>query len=206
MLIAAPRPVERPQAKRQACSNGASGLTFASAISGITVYSAKVEQPMKWRIPSPSREIRVVPSGRKPLFCCSRIARQRLVRGSRQWTHSPHWGEKRVTTWSPGASEVTSGADRLDDAGSLVAEHRRRVAGRVGAGGRVEVGVADAAGDESDERLPGPRLGELDLLHSERLPELLEHRGAHLHLGAGSTQPLLKRAASSEPPVASPSL
>ncbi len=109
VLIAAPSPVESPQANRQACSNGASGLTFANAISGITVYSAKVEQPMKWRISSPSREIRVVPSGRWPLFCSSRIARQRLVRGSRQWTHSRHWGEKRVTTWSPGASEPTSG-------------------------------------------------------------------------------------------------
>ena len=40
------------------------GETFASAISGITVYSAKVEVPMKWRIGSPSRESRVVPSGR----------------------------------------------------------------------------------------------------------------------------------------------
>src|SRR4051812_50132786 len=55
VLIAAPRPVERPQAKRQACSKGASGSILASAISGITVYSAKVEQPMKWRISSPSR-------------------------------------------------------------------------------------------------------------------------------------------------------
>ena len=62
--IAAPRPVESPQAKRQACSNGASGLTFASAISGITVYSANVDVPMKWRMGSPSRPRRVVPSGR----------------------------------------------------------------------------------------------------------------------------------------------
>ena len=45
-------------------SSGASGSTFASAISGITVYSAKVEVPMKCRIGSPSRESRVVPSGR----------------------------------------------------------------------------------------------------------------------------------------------
>ena len=112
VLIAAPSPVESPQAKRQTCSKGASGLTLASAISGITVYSAKVEQPMKWRISSSPREIRVLPSGRKPLFCCSRIAMQRLVRGSTQCTHSPHWGEKRVTTWSPSASEVTSGPTR----------------------------------------------------------------------------------------------
>ena len=107
VLIAAPSPVESPQAKRQACSKGASGSIFASAISGITVYSAKVEQPMKWRIPSPSREIRVVPSGRRPLFCSSRIAMQRFVRGSTQWTHSRHCGEKRVTTWSPGEREET---------------------------------------------------------------------------------------------------
>src|SRR5213596_1448105 len=42
---------------------------------------------MKWRIGSPSRESRVVPSGRKPWPCCSRIARQRCVRGSRQCSH-----------------------------------------------------------------------------------------------------------------------
>ena len=64
VLIAAPSPVESPQANRQAPSSGASGLIFASAISGITVYSAKVEVPMKWRISSPSRCRRVVPSGR----------------------------------------------------------------------------------------------------------------------------------------------
>ena len=96
--IAAPNPVERPQAKRQACSKGASGSTFASAISGITVYSANVEVPMKWRIGSPSRPSRVVPSGRNPLPCCSLIARQRFVLVLRQWMHSLHWGENSVTT------------------------------------------------------------------------------------------------------------
>jgi hypothetical protein len=45
--MAAPRPVESPHAKRHAASSGASGETFASAISGITVASAKAEQPMK---------------------------------------------------------------------------------------------------------------------------------------------------------------
>ena len=62
--IAAPSPVESPHAKSAACSNGASRSTFASAISGITVYSANVDVPMKWRIGSPSRDSRVVPSGR----------------------------------------------------------------------------------------------------------------------------------------------
>ena len=61
---AAPIPVESPQANGAQPSSGASGLTFASAISGITVYSAKVEVPMKWRSGSPFRERRAVPSGR----------------------------------------------------------------------------------------------------------------------------------------------
>ena len=47
VLIAAPIPVESPHAKSAAPSSGASGLIFASAISGITVYSANVEVPMK---------------------------------------------------------------------------------------------------------------------------------------------------------------
>jgi hypothetical protein len=62
--IAAPSPVESPHANRQACSSGASGEIFARAISGITVYSANVLVPMKWRISSPPRESRAVPSGR----------------------------------------------------------------------------------------------------------------------------------------------
>ena len=64
VFIAAPRPVERPQAKTHAWSSGASGEIFASAISGITVYSANVDVPMKWRIGSPPAASRVVPSGR----------------------------------------------------------------------------------------------------------------------------------------------
>ena len=64
VCIAAPRPVESPQANSAAPSSGASGFTLESAISGITVYSANVEVPMKWRIRSPPRLSRVVPSGR----------------------------------------------------------------------------------------------------------------------------------------------
>ena len=72
-------------------------------------------------------------------------------------------------------------ADRLDDSCSLVPEHRRRVPGRIGARGRVEVGVADAACDQADEHLTGVRLGEVELLNLERLTEPLEHGGAHFH-------------------------
>ena len=110
--IAAPRPVDRPHANRQARSSGASRSMRASAISGITVYSANVEVPMKWRSGSPPRDRRVVPSGRKPRFCCSRIARQRFVSGLAQCTHSPHCGENSVTTWSPSRSSETPSPQR----------------------------------------------------------------------------------------------
>ena len=40
-------PVVAPHASVQITSSGASGLTFASAISGITVASANVLVPMK---------------------------------------------------------------------------------------------------------------------------------------------------------------
>ena len=58
-------------------------------------------------------------------------------------------------------------ADPLDDAGALVSEHGRRVAGRISARRGVEVGVADAAGDEPDKDFSGLRLGEVELLELE---------------------------------------
>ena len=97
------------------------------------------------------------------------------MRGLWQWMHSRHCGENSVTTWSPSARSLDALADRLDDAGALVPEHGRRIAGRIDAGGGVHVGVADAAGDEPHEHLAGARLGEVELLHDERLAELLEH-------------------------------
>ena len=72
-------------------------------------------------------------------------------------------------------------ADRLDDPSPFVTEHGWRIAGRVGARGRVQIGVADPAGDEADEHLPCPRLGQVELLHLERLAEPLEHGCADLH-------------------------
>ena len=72
-------------------------------------------------------------------------------------------------------------ADALDHATALVPQDGRRVAGRVGPGGGVHVGVADAAGHEPDQHLAGPGVGQLDLLDGEGPAELLQHRGAHLH-------------------------
>ena len=86
-----------------------------------------------------------------------------------------------------GSDERHARPDRLDDARALVPEHARRVAGRVGARGGVQVGVADAARGQPDERLAGLRLREVDLLDDERLPELLENSGADLHRDSSDT-------------------
>ena len=61
-------------------------------------------------------------------------------------------------------------ADLLDHAGALVAEDRRGVAGGIGAGGRVHVGVADAAGRQAHQHLAGAGLGQLHLLDGEGRP------------------------------------
>ena len=71
--------------------------------------------------------------------------------------------------------------DALDDPGSLVPENARRVSGRVGAGGGVEIGVTHAARGKAYEHLAFPRLCQIELLDDERLPEVLEHCGADLH-------------------------
>jgi hypothetical protein len=65
-------------------------------------------------------------------------------------------------------------SDRLDHSCALVPEHARRIPARVGTGRRVEVGMADAAGDDPNERLALLRLLQLDVLDDERLPELLQ--------------------------------
>ena len=72
-------------------------------------------------------------------------------------------------------------ADRLDDPSALVAEDRRRIAGRVDSGRGVEIGMADAAGNQAHERLAGSRVVEVKLLDDQRLAELLQYRGTHLH-------------------------
>ena len=52
-----------------------------------------------------------------------------------------------------GRDERDAVADTLHHARPLVTEDAGGVTGRIGAGGGVEIGVADAAGDEPDEHL-----------------------------------------------------
>lgn len=81
----APRPVETPHPKRQTLSKGDDWSILAQEISLTTVYSEKVEVPMKWKISRPSSVVNlVVPSGITPRPCVLRIAGQRLVFGDWQ--------------------------------------------------------------------------------------------------------------------------
>ena len=50
-------------------------------------------------------------------------------------------------------------------------------------GGGVHVGVAHAAGDEPDQHLASPGIGQLELADDERAAELLQYGGANLHVG-----------------------
>lgn len=59
-------------------------LTLATDISDTTVYSEKLEQPMKWKIFWPRAVNREVPSGMTPLPCVALIRPQRLVFGDLQ--------------------------------------------------------------------------------------------------------------------------
>ena len=181
MLIAAPSPVESPQAKRQACSNGASGLDLRQRDlrhhrvlgEGRAAHEAADLLAVAGDPRRPVGQVALV------LLLADRQAEvgARVEAVDALAALGREEGDDVVARRQRGDVRP----DRLDDAGALVAEHGRRVAGRVGAGGGVEVGVADAAGVQPDQHLAGPRLGQLDLLHRERLAELLQHRGAHLH-------------------------
>ena len=80
-------------------------------------------------------------------------------------------------------TEVTPGPV-FDNACTLVPEDGGRVAGWVNAGCGVQIGVADAAGDQPYQDLALLRLGKVELLDDQRLPEAFQDRGADLH-GAG---------------------
>ena len=87
--------------------------------------------------------------------------------GRRQCTHSPHWGENRVTTWSPGASELDARRrpprrprrprGRARSARSRRGRRRRRCRGRCGRRRRRPAGPAPRRPAARPARPPGPR-------------------------------------------------
>ena len=72
------------------------------------------------------------------------------------------------------------GADRLDDAGAFMPEHRRQ-RNRVPLVANDQVGVADPARDHADQHLVGLKLAQLETLDLERGSLGLGDRGVDLH-------------------------
>ena len=86
-----------------------------------------------------------------------------------------------MTTWSPTFSLLDLGADRLDDAGALVAvDAGIGELGEIAVAG-VHVGLADAAVDDLDQHLVGARIIEDQVLHRPLAELLVADGGSDLH-------------------------
>ena len=134
---------------------------------------------MKWRIGSPSRlrRARAVRQVALVLLLADRQADVGLVAAA---VHAlAALGREQRDHVVAGLHERDPLAHLLDHAGALVAEDRGGVARGIRARRRVEICVAHAAGLEPHQHLTRARLLELDLLHGQRLPELLENGRAH---------------------------
>lgn len=73
-----------------------------------------------------------------------------------------------------------TGADRLDDTGSLVTQNSG-AARLCGAVDRIEIRVADAGSREAHEDLTWARWREIEVLNVERASGRLENGGTDLH-------------------------
>src|SRR5437762_4075177 len=99
---------------------------------------------MKCRMGSPSRPSRVVPSEIPLVLLLADCETEIRTVAQAVNTEAALRGEHRHHLIArPDRGHVRT--DLLDDARSLVAEHRRRVAGRIGARGRIQVRVTNTA-------------------------------------------------------------
>ena len=160
--IAAPMPVERPQAKTAAAverrlrvDHGEGDLRHHRVL-GERRRAHEVPQ----RLAAAREPRRAVGQVAEALLVADRDA---AVRARALAVHAlpALRGEQRHDVVAR-LHERHAGADPLDDARALVPEHAGRVARGVGARRGVEVGVADAARDEAHQHLAGLRLGQVD--------------------------------------------
>ena len=110
------------------------------------------------KAPIPSAGESGVPSASVIFWVALWVAKQYCGRPRRHDRQSPQTARQFRTTKSPGATEVTSGPDGLDDAGRLVAEQERELVVDP-ALPVVEVGVAHAARLDPTTASPGPGSG-----------------------------------------------
>ena len=127
----------------------------------------------------PSAGLRAVPSS-SAIFCVALwVEKQYCGRPRRQDRQLPHTARQFSTTKSPGETDGDVGTDRFDHAGSLVAEEERELVVDA-ALPVVEVGVADTARLDPDERLAGAGVGYDDGADLDRVLHLHGDDGAYL--------------------------
>ena len=147
-----------PHPSSPTASGRAAGLTFVHCPAATRVLSANAPMPRAGESGVPSASV---------IFCVALwVAKQYQGRPRRQARHSPHTARQLRTTKSPGREVAYVRADRLDDAGGLVAEEEGEIVVDP-ALAVVEVGVADAARLDGDDRLARPGLGHHDLLNGD---------------------------------------
>ncbi len=153
VLIAAPMPAITPQPSRPATSGAASALTFVHWPAATSVFSTNAPMPSAGESAVPSASV---------IFCVALwVAKQYQGRPRRHARHWPQTARQLRMTKSPGATSVTPSPTARHDAGSLVAEQEREVVVDA-ALAVVQVGVADAARLDVDERLAGAGVGHQD--------------------------------------------
>ena len=159
VYIAAPRPAITPQPSRPAVSGLAAGLTLVAWPAATSVCSANA--------PMPERGAELGAVGERHLLRGveggEAVPRAAAAAGPAGAAHRAPVEDHEVA----GRDLGDVGADRLHDAGGLVAEQEREVVvDRALA--VVEVGVAHAARLHGDPRLAGAGIGDHDLAHLDR--------------------------------------
>ena len=177
VLNTAPTPVITPQPISAARSSGMSSRIFTTAFSCTSICSAKDDRLMNWWIGSAfSRSRRVVARRQLDLGVGAerRPARQALLAVAAEHRQA---GDDVVA----GLDVGDVGADLLDDAGRLVAEHGgQRV--RVQPLDEVQVGVAQPGAGRAHQHLARSWLAQADILDDQRLVHFVQDGGLHVSI------------------------
>ena len=111
-----------------------------------------------------------MPSTRVPFPIARWSGTHAAGRPRAQSAQRPHDGAQESTTSSPTATDSTSVADVLDDAGAFVPEHHRHRTLPLSPH-LVQVGAADPDGGHADDDVVRARLGQVQLDDLERLAD-----------------------------------
>ena len=182
VLRTAPTPVTTPQPSSDASHSGSSGGSGTADAAGTTQCVAKHDTKLKCCSGRPSASAsRELPSRSVPAHACAAAVSHRLKRPAAQARHARQHGTKQNATRSPFATpETPAPTASTTPAPSWPGTIGRRPGPEL-AVGQPGVGVADAGGGDAHEHLALPRRLELDGLHRQRHPRLVQDRRGDAH-------------------------